>query len=284
MKVGFIGLGQLGKAMARRLISQGAELVVWNRTSAKAADLQVPVAASPRQLISEVDIVFLSLFDSKAVESVLNGSDGLLAGDCTGKIIIDTTTNHFEPVVRFHELVKEHGASYLEAPVLGSVVPASKGELVVLVSGDKAILEKVRSVMEWLGKRIFFLEQPGRAIKMKLINNLALGSFMATLAEALVLGEACGMAKNTVLDILSAGAGNSGVLNAKREKLLAEDFAPHFSAALIHKDLGYLLELAKSLDQQVYTAPTIREMFTLAFAQHLQEQDFSVVYKALRGR
>jgi 3-hydroxyisobutyrate dehydrogenase len=284
MRVGFIGLGQLGKAMARRLLNQGIELTVWNRSRAKADDLNVVSAASPNELISNVDVVFLSLFDSNAVADVLNGENGLLSGECEGKIIIDTTTNHFKPVVTFHQRVRERGASYLEAPVLGSVMPASKGELSVVVSGDRNVLEQVRPIIEHLGKKIYFLEQPGLATKMKLVNNLVLGSFMAVLAEALVLGERSGIDKPTVLDILGAGAGNSGVLNAKREKLLAGDFSPHFSAALIHKDLGYLQELSESVGYSARTAPVVREMFAAVLYHRLQDQDFSVVYKTLQGQ
>ena len=137
MNAGFIGLGHLGKAIAKRLIAEGVELVVWNRTKEKASDLGVKFADSPAAILPEADIIFLNLFDSAAVESVLAGKEGLLKGDCTGKIVIDTTTNHFETVALFHKTLKEHGASYLESPVLGSVIPASQGALTVLVSGKK---------------------------------------------------------------------------------------------------------------------------------------------------
>src|SRR5512139_3523379 len=193
MKAGFIGLGHLGKAMAKRLISEGIELMVWNRTREKASDLGALLADSPAALLSQVEILFMNLFDSAAVEAVLAGRDGILKGDCTGKIIIDTTTNHFELVAYFHELLKKHGGFYLESPVLGSVVPASQGALTVLVSGDKNAFDKALPWIEKIGQNIFFLGKPAMATKMKLINNLALGSFMATIAEALAFGESAGI-------------------------------------------------------------------------------------------
>ncbi|MCL5422054.1 MAG: NAD(P)-dependent oxidoreductase, partial [Nitrospirae bacterium] len=229
MKAGFIGLGHLGKAMARRLISEGIELVVWNRTREKASDLGVKIADNPASLISEVEILFMNLFDSAAVEAVIAGKEGILKGECKGKIIIDTTTNHFELVMLFHEILRKHAASYLESPVLGSVVPASQGTLTVLVSGEKIAFDRALPYIEKIGKNSFFLGEPTLATKMKLINNLALGSFMATLAEAVVFGEKAGIEKAKVLDILAAGAGNSAVLNAKREKLTKEDFSTHFT-------------------------------------------------------
>jgi 3-hydroxyisobutyrate dehydrogenase len=282
MKVGFVGLGQLGSAIAKRMIGQGVALTVWNRTKAKAEMISAPVAHSPADLLSGTDVVFLCLFDSRAVAEVLNGSEGLLAGDCRGKVIVDLTTNHFEPVLSFHEQVAVRGASYLESPVLGSLVPASKGELTVLVSGEKPAFERVHPLIEKFGRRIFFLEKPGLAARLKLVNNLVLGTFMAVLAEAVAIGEKAGAERSVVLDILSSGAGFSGVLSAKREKLLTEDYTPHFSAALIHKDLGYLQELAEAVHSRSRLAPVVRDMFGDAYDSKLEHKDLSVVYSLIK--
>ncbi len=282
MKAGFIGLGHLGKAMAKRLISEGIELVVWNRTREKASDLGVKIADNPASLISEVEILFMNLFDSAAVEAVIAGKEGILKGECKGKIIIDTTTNHFELVMLFHEILRKHEASYLESPVLGSVVPASQGTLTVLVSGEKIAFDRALPYIEKIGKNIFYLGEPTLATKMKLINNLALGSFMATLAEAVVFGEKAGIEKAKVLDILAAGAGNSAVLNAKREKLLKEDFSTHFSSSLIYKDLHYLQDLARSLKRPLFTGSVAKELFGMTFSRHLDSLDFSGIYRILK--
>jgi 3-hydroxyisobutyrate dehydrogenase len=283
MKAGFIGLGYLGKTIARRLMAEGVELTVWNRTKEKAVDLGAYVAAGPREVAEREEIVFLNLFDSVAVRAVLEGGEGLLAADLKGKIIIDTTTNHFDEAASFHGIVAERAAFYLEAPVLGSVVPASQGNLTVLVSGQEEAFEKVKPYLEKMGKTIFFLADPGLATKMKLINNLLLGTFMAAIAEATVLGEASGLPGATVLDILAAGAGNSMVLNAKRQKLLAGDFSTHFSSALIYKDLHYLQDLAKSLRRPLLTGSIVKEIFGMAFRDHRESLDFSVVYDVLKG-
>ncbi len=282
MKAGFIGLGHLGKAMAKRLLSEGVELVVWNRTREKALDLGVPIAESPADLISKVETVFVNLFDSTAFESVIAGKEGLLKAECQGKTVIDTTTNHFELVAYFHKVLKEHGASYLECPVLGSVIPASQGALTVLVSGDKEAFDKALPLINKIGKMVFFMGEPTLATKMKLINNLALGSFMATLAEAVVFGEDAGLDKATVLDILSSGAGNSAVLSAKRERLLKEDFSTHFSSALIYKDLHYLQDLARTLKRPLFTGSAAKELFGMAFSRNLDSLDFSAIYRIMK--
>lgn len=282
MKAGFIGLGTLGKTIAKRLILEGVELVVWNRTNKKAHDLEAKWANSPAELISQTEIVFLCLFDSNAVEEVAKGENGLLSGNTTGKIIIDNTTNHFERVLHFHKMFREKGASYVEAPVLGSVVPASQGNLTVLVGGEKTAYETALPFIKKIGKAIFYLGEPGLPTKMKLINNMILGSFMAAIAEATVLGEAVGLEKEKVLDIFAAGAGNSMVLNAKREKLIKEDFSTHFSSSLIYKDLHFMQDLAKSLRRPVFTGSAVKELFGMTLSKNIDDLDFSGVYKVLK--
>ncbi len=282
MKAGFIGLGTLGKTMAKRLLSQGVELSVWNRTKEKALGLGVPVAESPSELINRVDTVFLNLFDSHAVKEVLLSDNWFSHGEVSGKTIIDTTTNHFADVLEFHKTIRGRGGHYLEAPVLGSVMPASEGNLTVLVSGDRIGFEKAKPFIEIIGKNIFFLEEPTIATKMKLINNLLLGTFMAAIAEATVFGEAVGVNIEQVLDIFASGAGNSGVLNAKKKKLITKDFSTHFSSALIYKDLHYLQDLARTLRRPLVTGSAVKELFAMTFTDHKEGLDFSALYEVLK--
>jgi 3-hydroxyisobutyrate dehydrogenase len=282
MNVGFIGLGHLGKTIAQHLAAEGVALSVWNRTAEKSADMGVPVKESPRQLIDDSDVVIINLFDSNAVKSVLEGPGGLLCGDCAGKIIIDTTTNHFEEVLRFHRIVRERSASYLECPLLGSVIPASQGTLTVLVSGELPDYERVKPLLGKIGRTIHFLGEPALATKMKLINNLVLGSFMATCAEAVALGEAAGLGREQVIDILLSGAGNSMVLNAKRENLARNEFPTHFSSALIYKDLHYLQDLCRTMNKPLFTGSIVKELYALTRSKGFDDKDFSAVYRVFR--
>lgn len=283
MQLGFIGLGHLGKAIAGRLLDCGHELTVWNRSPGKTEGMRVTVAATPAEVASQADIVFVCLFDSAAVEAVFTQDQGLLAADLAGKIVIDHTTNHFREVLAFHEFCAHAGATYLEAPVLGSVVPASQGALTVLVSGPEAAYHRAQPVLAEVGKHLFHLPAAGQATKMKLINNLALGSFMATLAEAVAFAEAVGIDKAEVLEILNVGGGQSLVLNAKKAKLLAEDFAPHFSNALIYKDLHCLQDLAYEHQRPLFTGAVTKELFARTMDTGMGDLDFSSVY-ALFGK
>ena len=279
MNIGFIGLGHLGRAIAEHLLDCGHTLTVWNRTPEKARGLDATVAATPAEVTAAAEIICLCLFDSQAVHEVLNSENGLLSGTMEGRIILDLSTNHFRNVQAFHQLCAMAGGSYLEAPVLGSVVPASQGALTVLVSGDSAAFLTAKPVLEQIGKHTFHFDEPGRATKMKLVNNLTLGSFMATIAEALALAEDIGIEREQVLDILAVGGGNSLVLNTKRTKLLEEDFSTHFSSALIYKDLHCLQDLAYEQKKTLFTGAVVKELYARTFEQGIDQEDFSAVYK-----
>jgi 3-hydroxyisobutyrate dehydrogenase len=280
--VGFIGLGNLGSAIAKRMHSMGQEVVVWNRTTSKAEGLGFEVASSPKVLFEKCDTVFMCLFDSPAVKNVLTMDEGLLEGLRQGKTLVDLTTNHFADVLEFHALVKETGGAYLEAPVFGSVMPATKGEVTVVASGEEAVFSTCKPLLETFGKNIFFLPQKGSASKMKLINNLCLGSFMATLAECTALGEACDIDKKSLLQILGVGGGQSLVLTAKTQKLIDEDFSPHFSNAAINKDLHCLQDLAYSLKRPLYTASVTKELFSKMKMLGKGDEDFSSIYQLFK--
>ncbi len=282
MAIGFIGLGNLGRAIAQRLISEGEELIVWNRSAQKLNGLKARAANSPAELISQVTVCFLCLADSNAVKAVMEDKNGILKGDCAGKIVADITTNHNLMVQSFYRMLQERGASYMETPVSGSVVPAMQGNLIVLVSGDNKSYEKVRPLLQKIGKQIFYLEKPTLATKMKLVNNLVLGSFMVGIAEAVAFGEDVGIPKKTILDVLSVGAGNSAILAGKKDKILNEDFTPQFSMAMISKDLGYIEDLAKSQKRHLYSVIVARELFSKAMADKMEELDFSAVYSILK--
>lgn len=282
MHIGFIGLGHLGSAIAGRLVASGDELSVYNRTAGKAPELRAERLASPQEVAQVCDTIMICLFDSTAVDAVLNGEKGLLSGDVAGKTVIDLSTNHFDDVERFHTLCRAAGVHYLECPVLGSVVPAANGALTVLVSGDKSTYERSKGVLEKIGSQLFYLETPAKATKIKLLNNLALGSIMATLAETVSLGEAAGIGKEELLDILAVGGGKSLVMDVKKQKLLDEDFSVHFSSALIYKDLHCLQDLAFSLKQPLYGASLVKELYARTFAEGIEREDFSAVYKLFK--
>ena len=165
MAIGFIGLGNLGRAITSRLASLGEELVIYNRNKEKIKDLPYEKVETPREILDKCDVVFLCLFDSDAVNYILSGENGLLCEELAGKTIIDLTTNHYHDVLEFHNAVNALGGNYLENPVFGSVAPALQGALTVVSSGKKEVFESVKPILEKIAKEIFFLETPSSATK-----------------------------------------------------------------------------------------------------------------------
>ena len=282
MAIGFIGLGNLGTAITTRLSQLGETLVVYNRNIEKIKDLGYEIVSSPKEILQKCDVIFLCLFDSEAVKQILTGDNGLLCEELKGKTIIDLTTNHYEEVLEFHKLVNDFGANYLENPVFGSVAPALKGELTVVSSGKTEVFEAMKPILEKIAKEIFHLEIPASATKMKLINNLCLGSFMATLAECTALAESCEIPKVKALEILGVGGGQSLVLKAKTQKLIDEDFSAHFSNNAINKDLHLLQDLAYNLKLPLYSACVPKELFSKMKMMGKGEEDFSSIYQLFK--
>ncbi|QKF80528.1 NAD(P)-dependent oxidoreductase [Halarcobacter ebronensis] len=282
MAIGFIGLGNLGSAVAKRLTDMGEKLKVYNRTKSKALDSGYEVFDSPKELIDNCDIVFMCLFESLAVENIFEMENGLLSADLQGKTIIDLTTNHYEKVLTFHNKISQNGGEYLEAPIFGSVIPALQGAVTIVASGEKETFDECKPLLEKFGKEIFYLKEPGKASKMKLINNLCLGSFMATIAECTALGEACDIEKPKLLEILGVGGGQSLVLKGKTQKLIEEDFSAHFSNNAIYKDLHTLQDLAYSLNQPLFTAAVPKELFGQMKKDGRGEEDFSSIYQLFK--
>jgi 3-hydroxyisobutyrate dehydrogenase len=282
MKIGFIGLGNLGRAICTRLASLDIELKVYNRNKEKIKDLTYDKVNSPKDLLKECEVIFLCLFDSNAVRDILTADNGLLSEELKGKTIIDLTTNHYDDVLEFHKMVNDIGGNYLENPVFGSVAPALKGQLTVVSSGKAEVFENIKPILEKIAVEIFFLEKPASATKMKLINNLCLGSFMATLAECTALAESCEIPKAKALEILGVGGGQSLVLKAKTQKLIDEDFSAHFSNNAINKDLHLLQNLAYELKRPLYSAAVPKELFSKMKMMGKGEEDFSSIYQLFK--
>jgi len=287
MRLGFIGLGSLGKAIAKRLSEQGVELLLWNRTRGKALELGLPVADSPAELVSQVDRVFLIVFDSQASEEVIFGKGGLVEGGVKGKTIIDMTTNHYAYAKLAYEELRKRGAYYLDAPILGSVIPAQKGELTVLVGGDKEKFKENKPLFEKFCRKILYMGEAGNASRLKLINNMVLGGFMQVLSEAIAIGELAGFSREQVIEVLESGAGKSYLLEVKKKKLLESDYSVHFSVDLIHKDLHYAEDMVKGLGAFSFSLQNVKNAYALAKYLGMGGEDFSVLvelYKRLKAQ
>jgi 3-hydroxyisobutyrate dehydrogenase len=278
-KIGWIGLGHMGLPMATNLKNAGFDIKVWNRTIEKAQKSGIPYTETLEDLVKDRDVIITMLFDSN---SVLDVYSKIVKFDIKGKTFIDMTTVHPDTAKKVAEMLITKGGDFLEAPVIGSVIPAQKGTLTIVVSGDENTYKNHLNIFTVLGKQIFYMGDYGVASTMKLINNTVLGSFLNVLCEAIIFAKKAGIDQNLAIKVLENGAGKSMVLDAKKEKLLNEDYSTHFSVALIHKDLTYAIDVANKIGAVSNYSSISREFYNSARANELSQMDFSAVLEIFK--
>lgn len=284
-RVALIGLGLMGAGMGHNLLRAGVPLTVYNRTREKAAPLEeagARVAATPREAAEGADVVLSMVADDAASRAVWLGTDGALGGVREGGLLVEHSTLSTTWVRELAELAGARGCGFLDAPVLGSKPQAEGGELVFLVGGEAAALERARPLFEAMGRRTDHMGPAGSGATMKLINNLMGGVQIAVLAEGLVLAERAGLDLQKVLFVLLNGAPGSPIVKNKAGAIAGRDYETLFALRWMHKDLSYALEEAV---HQVVPLPTVaaaRESYRLAMARGLGDADFSAVAEALR--
>ena len=241
-KVGFVGLGIMGKPMAENLIEAGYDLVVYNRTREKAEELDgATVAGSPKEVAENSDIIITMLPDSPQVEEVLLGEDGVLEGVGEGDLIVDMSTISPVATEELSEKAGEKGASMLDAPVSGGDVGAIEGTLAIMVGGSEEDFGRALPLFEVMGATVTHVGPTGTGQVVKAANQIVVALTIEAVSEALVLGSKGGVAPEKILDVLGGGLAGNKVMEAKREKLLGHSFDPGFRIELHHKDLGIAL-------------------------------------------
>src|ERR687896_715959 len=250
--VGFIGLGIMGRPMAKNLMEAGYELVVHNRSPEKAEELakegNATAAASPGQVAQACDIVIAMLPDSPDVEAVVAGEGGVLEGIRDGALLVDMST--ISPVVtkELSEMVREKGASMLDAPVSGGDVGAIEGALSIMVGGTEEDFERARPLFEVMGKVATHVGPPGAGQVVKACNQIVVALTIEAVSEALMLGSKAGVDLGKILDVLSGGLAANKVMEVKREKLLSHDFTPGGKVEFHRKDLVIALEAGREYE------------------------------------
>ncbi|RMA97168.1 NAD(P)-dependent oxidoreductase [Hydrogenothermus marinus] len=279
-RVGWIGLGHIGLPLVKNLINAGLDVKVWNRTLDKAKKNNLPYTETLEELVNDRDIIITMLYDS---DSVLEVYSKITKLDIFNKTFIDMTTIKPETVKKIAEMLIQKKANFLEAPVIGSVPLAEKGTLTILVSGDENIYKDLTGIFSVLGKEIIYVGDYTIATSLKLINNMVLASFLTTLTEAFVSAKKLGIDPKLTMKVLENGAGKSAVLEAKKEKLLNEDYSTHFSANLMLKDLNYAIELTNKINTPAVLTSISKELYKAAKAKGLGDSDFSSVLEVFKS-
>ncbi len=288
LSVAVVGLGTMGSTMARTLASAGFAPVLWNRTpsaaSALAAELGLGAAASPREAAAGADVVVTSLADDAAVRAVyLDPEDGVVAGVRPGAVAVDTSTVDPQTTEEVARAFSITGASFLDAPVSGSVTLVEAGALTTMVGGDAEALEQARPVLDALSKTIYHMGANGTGSTIKLAVNALIHATNTAIAEALVLAEAAGVERGLAYEVFGAGAGGSPFLHYKQAAFLDPDAAPvAFSLDLVAKDLRLILALADRVRVPMQQGLTNLAVTESAIAAGLGNRDMSAIAAHLR--
>jgi len=284
-KVAVIGLGLMGSGMAGRLIGEGFGLSVYNRSPQSAALLGergARVGKSPRDAATGADFIVAMLADDQASKGVWLGENGALAGAAPGTILIESSTISPAWVGELSKAAAARGCELLDAPVTGSKPQAAAGQLVFLVGGSTAALEKSRPVLSVMSREIVHLGPSGSGALVKLINNFVCGVQAVALAEALALIERTDLDAAKALAVLTEGAPGGPLVKTFSKRMTAGDFTPNFRLKLMLKDLQYAIKEADARSLPMATAAAAMATLNKAAESGLAEQDVSSVIEMLR--
>jgi 3-hydroxyisobutyrate dehydrogenase-like beta-hydroxyacid dehydrogenase len=281
--IGMIGLGLMGTAMSERLLEHGFDVLVWNRTKAKAEPLIALGARWSDNPLADCDRIIISLYTSDVVESVfeklLNDLHTKRASEeLLGKILIDTTTGAPERSAEMSAQLATLGLKYLDAPISGSSEQTRRGESTVMVGGEREAFEACSDLWPMLGANIYHVGASGSAAKMKLVSNLVLGLNRAALAEALVFAKGIGVDPASALAVLRGSMAYSRVMDVKGQKMLDDDFTVQARLAQHLKDVRLILASGLTLP----LSETHRQLLEQAEMMGLGEADNSAIIKAIQ--
>jgi 2-hydroxy-3-oxopropionate reductase len=270
-KVGFVGLGIMGAAMARNLLlGAGHGLVVHNRTRAKAEELAehgADVADSPREVAETSGVVITMLPGPPEVEEVVAGEGGLLEGAREGSLIIDMSTSSPILAQELYCVAKDKGVGMLDAPVSGGDVGAIDGTLSIMVGGEEDDFERARPLFGAMGETVVHVGGAGAGQTVKACNQIVVALVIEAVSEALVLGSKAGVKAEKVIEVLSGGLAASRVLEVKGEKLLSRDFDPGGKVEYHRKDLGIALEAGREHGAALPVTAVVDQMFGALMAK-----------------
>ena len=263
-RVGFVGLGVMGKPMALNLVRAGWQVVAHTRDDAVLAEVVAAGAeagADPRDVAARSDLVITMLPTSEVVAEVVGGSPGVLEGARPGSLVVDMST--IDPAVSrdLAQTAAERSVAMLDAPVSGGDVGAREGTLSIMVGGEAADVERARPAFEVLGKTIVHVGPHGAGQVVKACNQVVVGITYAAVSEALVLGSKSGVDPARILDVLSGGLAANRIMEVRRRNFLEHDFTPGFRVDLHHKDLAIALEAGGAEGVALPLTALVQQMF-----------------------
>jgi 2-hydroxy-3-oxopropionate reductase len=280
LTVGYIGLGLMGKSIARNILKAGFPLVVHNRSQAAVHELVAEGAKgakAPAEVAAQVDVVFTNLPDSPDVEQVALGPQGVIAGAHPGLIFVDNST--IKPATARHiaESLAPHGVACLDAPVSGGDIGARNGTLAIMIGGPAEALERVRPVFQAMGKTITHVGESGAGQIAKAANQIMVAAQMVAMGELLLFAKKAGADPQKVVEAIKGGAAQCWTLDVKPPRLFAGNRAPGFKARMQAKDLAIILETARAYGIPLPSAAVDAQLFNAMLEHGMGDLDNSAV-------
>ncbi|HWB90100.1 MAG TPA: NAD(P)-dependent oxidoreductase [Acidimicrobiia bacterium] len=281
-RLGFAGLGIMGRGMASNLISAGHQLTVWNRSPGKTEGLTASVADSPSGLAAASDIVFVCVSDTPDVEEVVFGDDGVIEGLVDDAIVVDHSTISATATRRFAAQLADRGGSWVDAPVSGGSEGAQRGTLAVMAGGDAAALERARPYIEAYSSSIVHVgEEPGSGQMAKAVNQVLVVLNQLAASEALLLADAAGLDLRKTLSAVEGGSAGSWMLSNRGPQMIERDWRPGFTIDLQQKDLRLVLEAADETGVPMPGVALVYQLYRSLQARGLGGEGNHALVKAL---
>jgi 3-hydroxyisobutyrate dehydrogenase-like beta-hydroxyacid dehydrogenase len=285
-RIGFVGLGNIGFPMCRRLLESGYEVLAYDANPEAVSRLGDTPAepADSLKALAAADVVLLSLPGSDVVEEVVLGEGGLAEGFSSGKVLIDTSSSRPSSTRDLAKKLAESGVEMLDAPVSGGVLRAEEGKLAVMVGGREEVFERCREVLESFGEKIFHVGDHGAGHLVKSLNNLLSATTLASAAEAVILAEKAGVAPEALLEVINAGNGRSYSTEVKFPKfILDRSFDDGFALGLMVKDLKIALETAAEMGHPMFSGSSISQLWQAASARGYDPEGHTSIYAFLEN-
>jgi 3-hydroxyisobutyrate dehydrogenase len=284
-KVGFLGLGTVGKYMAINLLKGDYELTVYDSNTSVASELTLlgaKLAKSPKEAAKGMDIVLHIRPEKERLRPDIYGDDGIFAGIDPGTILVDMGTHSLESTLEIAEEATRHRVLFLDAPVWGTKEHAANGLLTILAGGDSALVGRCRELFSFFGLNIIHVGAVGDATRMKFIVNLVQAELIQALSESIVFGEKMGFTVDKILEVLDSGGVASPLFHSKGRTMARGDFTRNLALKYVHEQLELVLDQAKKLDLDLPGASCACSLYEQADKDGRGEEDFSAVIKVLR--
>ena len=282
--LGFVGLGVMGSRMVKRLLDAGHTVTGYNRTKSKGRwllDAGMKWGDTPRAVAEAADVTFSMVTNTAALQAVTDGSEGILAGLGSGKIYVDMSTVSPAASRDLATRVSAQGAHMLDAPVSGSVITLEEGKLSIMVGGEVAAFEKIKSILQDIGPKVTYVGGNGLAVSMKIATNLSLAVQMLAFSEGVLLAEKSGIKREIAVEVLTNSAMASPMVKYRGPFVLKMPDEAWFNVNMMQKDMNLALEMGREFNVPLPTTAVTNEFLTAACGMGLAEEDFAILFEVL---